>query len=76
VRTVRDDLALLGRAVRILLIVAAVITGTQWAVVATVHDWRVVLAVLGAPALLAAAPLVRALTVTPIVWPDRREYGR
>lgn len=61
-RTVRDDLAVLGRAVRTLLIVAAVITGFQWAVVATVHDWRVVLGVLGVPALLAAATVVCVLT--------------
>jgi type IV secretory pathway VirB2 component (pilin) len=64
---------MLGRAVRILIVMATVITGFQWAVVATVHDWRVVLAVLGVPALLAAAPLVRALTLTPA---DRRGYGR
>ncbi|HEX9337763.1 MAG TPA: hypothetical protein VF892_17845 [Pseudonocardiaceae bacterium] len=62
-RTVRDDLAVLAHAVRILIVVAAVITGTQWAVVATVHDWRVVLAVLGVPALLAAATVACVLTV-------------
>jgi type IV secretory pathway VirB2 component (pilin) len=67
----------LGRAVRTLLILAAVITGTQWAVVATVHDWRAVLAVLGVPALLAAAPLVRTLTITPTTtWADRRGWSR
>lgn len=70
-RTVRADLTALARAVRVLLVVAAVITGSQWAVVATVHDWRVVLAVLGVPALLAAATVACVATATQV--PTRRE---
>ena len=74
-RTVRDDLAVLGRVARVLIIVATVITGLQWAVVATVHDWRVLLAVLGVPALLAAATVACLVTAAhtptrgPRLWP-------
>jgi MFS family permease len=49
------------------LIAAAVITGIQWAIVTNVHDWRVLLAVLAAPALLAGRTLARMFAVTEFV---------
>jgi hypothetical protein len=46
---------------------AAVITGIQWAIAANVHDWRVLVAVLGVPALLAGRTLARMFAVTQFV---------
>jgi hypothetical protein len=48
------------------LVTAAVITGLQFAVIRSAHNPLVLLAVLAAPALLAAVPLVRALTITSV----------
>lgn len=53
-----------GRAVRTLLVTAVAITGVQWAVLATVHDWRVVLAVLALPALATAAGVAALVAIT------------
>lgn len=49
------------------LIAATVITGIQWAIAANVHDWRVLLAVLGVPALLAGRTLARMFAITEFV---------
>jgi hypothetical protein len=49
------------------LVAAAVITGIQWAIAANVHDWRVLLAVLGVPALLAGRTLARMFAVAEFV---------
>jgi hypothetical protein len=49
------------------LIAAAVITGIQWAIAVNVHDWRVLLAVLAVPALLAGRTVARMFAVSEFV---------
>lgn len=58
----RQTRGTVGRVLRTLAVATVVITGGQWAVVATVHDWRVVLAVLATPALFAAGTVARLAT--------------
>lgn len=56
-------------------VVAAVITGLEWVIVAHVTDWRIVLAVLGVPALLAGSTVARLFTVADVVY-SREGYRR
>lgn len=60
-----------GNTVRAL-VTAAVIGGTQWAVLTNTTDPRVWAAVLGVPAFLAAALLVRLLTTTHEIHPTSK----
>jgi hypothetical protein len=46
---------------------AAVITGLEWAIATYVHDWRVLLAVLGVVGLLAGRTVARMFAVTEFV---------
>lgn len=46
---------------------AGVITSIQWAIVAFVHDWRVLMVVLGIPALLAGSTVARLFAVREFV---------
>lgn len=56
---------------------AALIVAVQWAVIAESGDWWLHLAVLALPALFAAYPLTRALTVNAVdLAPTRRHRGR
>lgn len=69
-----------GRAVSLtgrVLLVAGVITAGEFAVIRYAHtSLLVTLAVLAVPALLAAVPLVRALTLTTPVDTHHRRYRR
>lgn len=60
----QDTVSVVRRVVRTLVTTTVLITGVQWAIVATVHDWRVLLVVLGAPALLAAGTVARVAAAT------------
>lgn len=65
-RGLRETTSAIGSLVRTL-VAAGVITGIQWAIAANVHDWRVLLAVLGVPALLAGRTVARMFAVTEFV---------
>lgn len=65
-RGVRQATSAIGSLVRTI-VAAAVITGIQWAIVANVHDWRVLLPVLAAPALLAGRTVARLFAVSEFV---------
>jgi hypothetical protein len=65
-RGLRQTTSAIGSLVRTL-IAASVITGIQWAIAANVHDWRVLVAVLAVPALLAGRTVARMFAVSEFV---------
>lgn len=65
-RGLRQTTSAIGGLVRTLL-AACVITAIQWAIAANVHDWRVLVAVLAGPALLAGRTVARMFAVSEFV---------
>jgi hypothetical protein len=62
-RGLRDATRATGSLVRTL-VAAAAITGIEWVAATSAHDWRVLVAVLGVPALLAGRTIARMFAVT------------
>lgn len=65
-RGLREATRATGSVVRTL-VAAAVITGIEWVVAISAHDWRVLVGVLGLPALLAGRTVARMFAVTEFI---------
>jgi hypothetical protein len=65
-RGLREVTSATGGLIRTM-VAAAVITGIEWAIAANVHDWRVLVAVLGVPALLAGRTVARMFAITEFI---------